>query len=44
MWFSDDAIKSWRAPTSGRPGGQLIFANIEIEATLTIRMVFHVPL
>jgi hypothetical protein len=20
IWFSDDAIKSWRAPTSGRPG------------------------
>ena len=27
-----DAIKSWRAPTSGRPGGQRIYANIAIEA------------
>ena len=44
VWFSDDAIKSWRAPTSGKPGGQRIYANIAIEAALTIRMVFHLPL
>ena len=44
IWFSDDAIKSWRAPTSGRPGGQRIYANMAIEAALTIRMVFHLPL
>ncbi len=44
IWFSDDAIKSWRAPTSGRPGGQRIYTNIAIEAALTIRMVFHLPL
>ena len=44
IWFSDDAIKSWRAPTSDRPGGQRIYANIAIEAALTIRRVFHLPL
>jgi hypothetical protein len=44
IWFSDDAIKSWRAPTGGQPGGQRIYANVAIEATLTIRMVFHLPL
>jgi hypothetical protein len=44
IWLSDDAIKSWRAPTSGKPGGQRIYANIAIEAALTIRMVFHLPL
>jgi hypothetical protein len=44
IWFSDDAIKSWRAPTSGRPGGQRIYANIAIDAALTSRMVFHLPL
>jgi len=44
IWFSDDAIKAWRAPTSGRPGGQRIYANIAIEAALTIRMVFHLRL
>ena len=44
IWFSDDAIKSWRAVPSGKPGGQLTYADIAIEAALTIRMVFHLPL
>jgi hypothetical protein len=44
IWFSDEAIKSWRALPSGKPGGQRIYANIAIEAALTIRMVFHLPL
>jgi len=44
IWFSGDAIKSWRAPTSGKPGSQRIYANIAIEAALAIRMVFHLPL
>jgi hypothetical protein len=44
VWLSDDAINSWRAPTSGRPGGQRIYTNVAIEAALTIRMVFHLPL
>ena len=29
---------------SGRPGGQRTYADIAIEAALTIRMVFHLPL
>ncbi len=44
IWLSDDAIKSWRALPSGKPGGQRTYANIAIEAALTIRMVFHLPL
>jgi len=44
IWFSDDAINSWRAPTSGRHGGQRIYANFAIEAALMIRMVFQLPL
>ena len=44
VWLSDDAINSWRAPISGRPGGQRIYANVAIEAALTIRMVLHLPL
>ena len=40
IWFSDDAISSWRA----LPSGQRTYANIAIEAALTIRMVFHLPL
>ncbi|NIN63577.1 MAG: hypothetical protein GTO63_02435, partial [Anaerolineae bacterium] len=29
---------------SGKPGGQRTYANIAIEAALTIRMVLHLPL
>ena len=44
IWLSEDAIKTWRAPSSGKPGGQRVYANIAIETALTIRMVFHLPL
>ena len=44
IWFSNDAINSWRALPSGKPGGQRTYAIFAIEATLTILMVFHLPL
>ena len=44
VWLSDDAINSWRTLPDGKPGGQRTYANIAIEAALTIRMVFHLPL
>ena len=44
IWLSEDAIKSWREPPSGKPGGQRTYANIAIEAALTLRMIFHLPL
>ncbi len=44
VWLSKDAINSWREPPSGKPGGQRTYADIAIEATLTIRMIFHLPL
>ena len=37
-------IRSRRAPASGKPGGQPTYANIAIEASLTIRLVFHLPI
>jgi len=43
VWLSEDAINSWREPPSGKPGGQRTYADIAIEAALTIRMVFHLP-
>ena len=44
IWLSDAALDAWRAPASGKPGGQRRYADIAIEAALTIRMVFHLPL
>ena len=44
IWFSEDAIQAWHAPTSGKPGGQRVYANTAIEAASTIRIVFRLPL
>ena len=35
VWLSDESLDSWRAPASGKPGGQRTYANIAIEAALT---------
>ena len=32
VWLSDDALDAWRAPPSGKPGGQRTYADIAIEA------------
>jgi len=44
IWLSEDAIKSWQEPPSGKPGGQRTYADIATESAATIRMVFHLPL
>ena len=44
VWLSDDALEAWRVPAEGKPGGQLTYSDVAIEAALTIRMVFHLPL
>jgi hypothetical protein len=44
VWLSDAALNAWRAPASGKPGGQRTYADLAIQAALTIRMVFHLPL
>ena len=44
VWFTDEAIAAWRAPATGRRGGQPIYSTLAIETALTIRQVFHQPL
>src|SRR5215468_10303743 len=44
VWFTDEAIAEWRAPATGRRGGQLIYSVLAIETALTIRLVLHQPL
>ena len=44
VWLCDTALDAWRAPATGKPGGQRRYADIAIEAALTIRMVLHLPL
>jgi hypothetical protein len=44
VWLADAALNAWRAPASGKPGGQRTYSDLAIEAALTLRMVFHLPL
>jgi len=44
VWLSNDALDAWLAPPSGKPSGQRTYADIAIEAALTIGMVFRLPL
>jgi len=44
VWLSGAALDAWQAPASGKPGGQRRYADLAIEAALTIGMVFHLPL
>ena len=44
LWFSEEAIAAWRAPTGEKPGGQLIYSDLTIEAGLTVRLVYGLAL
>ncbi len=35
VWLTDDALNTWRAPPSGKLGGQRTYGDIAIEAALT---------
>ncbi|MCH7934710.1 MAG: IS5 family transposase [Gemmatimonadetes bacterium] len=44
VWIAGDALDAWREAPSGKPGGQRTYSDVAIEAALTMRMVFHLPL
>jgi len=45
IWFTDEAIKSWKAnPTHRAKGAQPVYSDLAIETGLTIRTVFHLGL
>jgi hypothetical protein len=43
LWFTDEAIRKWAAPASGKAGGQRKYSDLAIETALVFRMVFHLP-
>jgi hypothetical protein len=43
FWFTNEAIRKWTAPASGKAGGQRKFSDLAIETALAFRMVFHLP-
>jgi len=44
LWFSEEAIAAWQAPTGEKPGGQLVYSDLAIEVALTVRLVYGLPL
>ena len=44
LWLSDGAMDAWKPAPSGRPGGPQKFSDLAIETTLTLRLVFRLPL
>lgn len=44
VWLSRDAVDAWTPPKNGKRGGQPIYSDIAIETSLTLRLVFHLPL
>ena len=43
FWFTNEAIRKWTAPASGKAGGQRQFSDLAIKTALAFRMVFHLP-
>ncbi len=44
IWLNQDAVDAWTPPKNGKRGGQPIYSDIAIETSLTLRLVFHLPL
>ncbi len=44
VWFTDEAIKAWRAEPRTTPGGQRWYSPLAILTALTLRAVFHLAL
>src|SRR5271166_734520 len=44
LWFTEEAVSAWRAPVTGKRGGQPIYSATAIETCLALRLVFHQPL
>ena len=44
VWFTDEAIKAWRAQPRTTPGGQPWYSPLAILTALTLRAVFRLAL
>jgi hypothetical protein len=44
IWLSEEAIDAWTPPKNGKRGGQLAYSDSAIETTLSLRLLFHLPL
>jgi IS5 family transposase len=44
LWLAPEAIAGWEPSQSGTRGGQRKYSDVAIEAALTLRLLFHLPL
>ena len=44
VWFDEEARSAWNAPASGRPGGQRRYSDLAIVTSLSLRVIYHLPL
>ena len=44
VWLSPEASATWEPAGVGKRGGQLKYSDLAIEAALTLRLVFNLPL
>ena len=44
VWLSPEAIATWKPAGVGKRGGQLKYCDVSIEAALTLRLIFNLPL
>ena len=44
VWLAPDTIATWEAGGVGTRGGQLQYSDLAIETTLTLRLIFYLPL
>ena len=44
VWFTEDAIATWKAAPRTTPGGQPHYSDLAITTALTLRAVFRLPL
>ncbi len=44
LWISEDAIGEWIPNPSGRRGAPRKYSDLAIETTLTLRLVYGLPL
>ena len=44
LWVSPEAIATWEPVGVGTRGGQQKYSDVAIETTLTLRLLFHLPL
>lgn len=43
LWITEEALAAWRAPLTGKRGGQPVYTDVAIETGLALRLVLHQP-